>query len=352
MSSPAKNKSPHNILFIPSGSIGDALMMLGLCGEIIDYQPDAKVTIIARRNGVLIKDLARAYPRIQVHVIQKDIHGAWTLVWESFRRPYTALMPAAFGLSAVWNTELFFKILSWRPGTVTAGLLKKEGDQSPYQRSEVYTLSILHFDSLRRLARLGGLEVAPEGSTVSLKLATQTPQRFLDISKKYIVFHPFGSSSWKSWPPRRSKELLAWLRSAYPQLPIVVTAANENEAEAKEITQGIANTEVLVNLPVLELAGVIQHSGVYIGVDTGITHLTGVLNAKSVVMAHLTGPSWLPKYNPNAKILINDENCACDGNKGGNCRIDVDGKPYLRCLYDIKDEWIQRAVGDFLPPIQ
>jgi len=340
------------VLFIPSGSIGDALMMLALCGEILKYQPDARITIIARRNGALIRDLARAYPRISVYVIQKNPVGAWTLLWQSFKRPYTALMPAAFGLGSVWNTAFFFKMLSLRPGNVTAGLLKKKGDPDPYQRSEVYNTGILHFDSMRRLAVLGGLTVAPQGSLLSLNLAAKTPERYAEMKGAYIVLHPFGSSSWKSWPPRRSKELLDKLGKLYPSFNFVVTGGKENEKAAKDIAQGMPRTTTATGLPILEAAGVIQDAALFIGVDTGTLHLASVMNQKVIALEHNASPEWLPTYNPSAVVLTNREHCMCGGVKNDSCVAWEDGVPYMRCLYEIADETILSAVGAFLAPVQ
>jgi hypothetical protein len=66
-----------------------------------------------------------------------------------------------------------------RPGTHTYGLLKKEGDADPYQKSLVFDGAILFIDNLRRLARLAGFATKEETSPVSLTLTT-TPPNFAD----------------------------------------------------------------------------------------------------------------------------------------------------------------------------
>ena len=54
----------------------------------------------------------------------------------------------------------------------------------------------------------------------------------------------------------------------------------------------------------------------YIGVDTGITHLASVLGKKSLVIAEQGAPHWLPYYNDNAVIVykvLGDESGVFEG---------------------------------------
>jgi ADP-heptose:LPS heptosyltransferase len=345
----ALNK-PTEVLFLPSGAIGDALMMLALCAEIKELNPQTRFTIVARRNAALIHDLALAYPFIQVVAIPKNAFGLWSLLWNSLKKPYKVLMPGAFGKGIFINTKNFFTLLKFRPGTHTYGLLNTEEEkrENPYQSPLAYDPYMLHFDNLRHLARLAGLAVKTDAAP--LKLEVKTLSNFVPPYRpdKYIVFHPFGSSSWKSFPPRRSKELLQLLIERYPELSIVVTGGVENEAEAKEITQGLPRIMLATNLPILELAALIKSAVLYLGVDTGPTHLAAMLTKESVVLSHNTGVSWKQSYNPKGIILTNDTHCLCDGKKGAECKVIEDGKPYLRCLYDITNEVILEAVQKFL----
>ena len=65
-----------------------------------------------------------------------------------------------------------------------------------------------------------------------------------------------------------------------------------------------------------ELAALIENSLLYIGVDTGITHLAALLRARSLVIAHDGTPHWLPYYNENAVILYQIKDDASSVHKG------------------------------------
>jgi len=338
----------RNILFIPSGSIGDAVMIIALSVEIYRHNPGTSFTIIARRNAGLITDLALGYPFLRVIAITRSFRGLVTLVWEAFRRPYAAFMPGAFGKSWFLNTEILFRLLALRPGTRTFGLLKREGDSNPYTIGFVYGAHLLHIDNLRRLAQAARFFVDPLGSPIELSFRTQLPATFPFTHKPYIVYHPFGSSSWKSFPPRRSRELLAALAVAYPSHGLVITGGLENEIEAQQIAAAVPGAFVATGLPIREAIGIIKGSALYIGVDTGTLHLASVLQHPVIALEHNASPEWAPTYDRNAVVLTNTEHCECDGVKNDTCLVEEEGKPYMRCLYEITDESILRTTKDFL----
>ena len=323
-------------------------MMLALCAEIEACNSGARFTIVGRRNAGLIADLALAYPSIKIIPIQKNIFGLCTLLWNSFKKPYVVLMPAAFGKSSFLNTRNFFALLRFRPGLRTYGLLKNAQEPDPYDASLIYDIHAQHFDNMRRLARLGGLAVKPDGSAIDFKIRDAVSYKPPFERGTYIVFHAFGSSSYKSFPPRRCRELLLKLIDRYPTLSFVMTGGSENKNQAEEISAGLPRIALALNLPVLELAALIKQSALYMGVDTGPTHVAGMLKKESIVLTHNMGPSWKPEYNPNAVMLTNDARCICDGDKGTDCLVSEDGLPYLRCLYDITDAQILEAVAHFI----
>lgn len=322
-------------------------MMICLCAEMEALDSKIRCTIIARRNAGLIRDLALAYPFIHVIEIHKNLNGVFSLLWHSFARPYVVLMPAVFGKGVLLNTKNLFTLLKLRPGTRTAGLLR-DAEPNPYGVALSYDHSLLHYDNMRNMARAGGVSVLPEGSAIEkLKIVPEAPA--LGLTKdSYIVFHPFGSSSWKSFPPRRVHELLMELARRYPNMAFVVTGGPENQEEAERIIEGVPRAYTAAGLPIREAATLIAQARLYIGVDTGTTHLACLLQQQSILLEHNASPEWLPTYNPNAVILTNDTNCACKGRKNGDCRVDEEGKSYHRCLYDIADQTILEAVGRVL----
>jgi ADP-heptose:LPS heptosyltransferase len=167
------------------------------------------------------------------------------------------------------------------------------------------------------------------------------------MQKEYVVIHPFPHmASYKTIPLHRWKALVTWLKANYPNIGIVITGAEVDRDKAEEIAAVVHNDVFLsINRPLLEVAGLMQNSILYVGIDTGPTHIAGVLGVSSVVLAHQNEPTWLPSYNPNAILLWNKEKCIC-GIPGKNCITEEDGLTYRRCVYYIPDELIYSTIRE------
>ena len=168
------------------------------------------------------------------------------------------------------------------------------------------------------------------------------------LQGSYIVIHPFGSSSWKSFPPRRVRELLTELAASEPELSFVITGGPENAEQAEAIVAGMPRTSVAAGLPIRHAAAILRDAVLYVGVDTGTTHLAALMQQNVIALEHNASPEWLPTYDPHAVILTNRDDCACQGRKNGECKVIEDGLPYHRCLYEISDASIQEAVERML----
>jgi ADP-heptose:LPS heptosyltransferase len=338
-------QKPKHILWLPTGGqIGDALMMLSVLAEFLEREPEGKVTYLARRNAPLISDLASAYSRICVMQIPKNPFNACMYVAGLFLRGnYIVVVPPTPGKHPreIKIVAALFKLM---PGNTVIGM-RDNGTWQPFNRMVDYDLAILNIDNLRRLLRMGAVTVAPEGASPRLLLDTKVPQAFPYVPGSYIVIHPFPTLPSKTLPLHRWKALLVELARQYPSVSFVITGSKENASLAQEMSADIPRTQVATGLPILEVAGIIRNSALYIGVDTGITHLAGVLHHKSVVLAQRSSPTWLLYYNPNAKVLVNTTRCTCDVNKE-SCFVQEDGQKYYRCLYDIIDKTILDAIHE------
>ncbi len=329
---------PRHVLLLPFGSIGDAVMLFALCVEIHAHAPNTTFTVLAKRNAKLIADLAAQYSFINVVPVTFTPVGFCKLLWQLLRRPYRALMPNVFSKGSF--PAFIFSILRLRPGTGTYGLVNTA--------SLMYDSSMLHIDNLRRLGIIAGFEVGQVGAPITFAFKSHMPASFPFAAKEYIVVHPFGSSSMKSFPPRRTKEVLLQLATKYPQMNFVITGGSENAAAAHGIAESVPRSIVCAGLPILDAVGVIEHAAVFIGVDTGTMHLASVIGQNVVALEHNASPEWLPTYNPNASILTNKEHCTCDGVKNDTCVVVEDGVSYKRCLYEISDESILESVDTHL----
>jgi ADP-heptose:LPS heptosyltransferase len=156
----------------------------------------------------------------------------------------------------------------------------------------------------------------------------------------------FGTRPRLSFPPKRWRTLLTDISAAYPEYGLVLTGGAKDKMLIEEISEGLPHTRVLIGLPILEVAGIINGAAVYMGVDTGVTHVAAVLHKPSIVIGNNSNPIWWPSYNPHGTILVNSERCTCTGDKNDDCRVYEDGVGYHRCTYDISIEEVMRTLKD------
>ena len=335
-------KTPAHILWLPSGGqIGDALMNLAALREILEYAPNTTVTYLARRNAPVIKDLASALPRVSV-VSPRGALAPLQLLGYLFRRSLVVVPPTA---GHVQTSLKLYTILLRLCGNTVVGF-RDVGSWQSYTNVIEHDVTEFYLESLRRLSADAGLKTESRGTPPQLALPTHIPKS-IALPEKYLAIHPFPTLPSKTFPLRRWRSLITTWTEQFPEYSFVITGSKENAEAAKEMARGMPRTTVAIGLPILEVAGIIQKSALYLGVDTGITHLAGVLGHKSVVFAQRSSPTWLPYYNSNAKVLLNLTRCTCDSDKE-SCFVLEDGQKYYRCLYDIADDTILTAIHESL----
>jgi ADP-heptose:LPS heptosyltransferase len=334
------------ILTVQFGPIGDALMALALFDDILTFDPKASLLIITRRNAGLIRDLARGYTQIEVREIPGGLRSL-PFFAELLTQQWT-LLTIGIALAYSLRLKLFFFALSILPGNRTIGLDDRESGKGWLPLDVVIQPdhTILIIDTLRKmLPYIGKGSFDTEAlakRAPHVRFVTNMPEDFPLKSGRYIVAHLFGMAMWRTLPPRRWKQLLATIGSNYPELPFVLTGSAKDRPMLEDIASAIPHAHLAIDLSILEVAGIIDGAALYIGVDTGITHLAGVLQQKSIVISHRSDPRWRPVYNQNARILMNSKHCTCNTNE--ECYAEEDGVLYRRCMYDISDEFILDSV--------
>lgn len=333
--------SPRHFLAVLFGPIGDALMALALCNDMLEIEPESEFVFITRRGAKMMRDLASSYPGITV----LEIPGGWRAL-PFFARLLTKRWTLlTLGVTGVYSLrlKLFFLALGLLPGNRTIGF----NDQPPGVTGWLPLQTIIQFDgrytidNFRRLLAYVFDEATAErlqGKPPYVRINGVLPAGFDLTPGSYIAINPFSASSLRSWPLRRWKELLAKIAAAFPEYRLVIIGGPKEEAAVLEIAGAVPGALALPNLPLLETAAVIDAAALYLGVDTGPTHLACVLQQKSLILSHYRFPAWLPTYNPNARALANSKRCECK--TGGSCVVEEGGVPYSKCMYDISDAFV------------
>ncbi len=120
---------------------------------------------------------------------------------------------------------------------------------------------------------------------------------------RFVALHPGSGSPAKNWPLARWRELIEWL-CGEGQTPVVV--GGESDAEVlKTLREAFPGGGVvfLEGLPLPELGAVLSRAALFIGHDSGISHLAAAAGARCVLLFGPTYPAiWAPA-NPGVNVL-------------------------------------------------
>lgn len=286
----------------------------------------------------MIAELASGVQGIWIKPIERPLQILAWLIRGFAAHDAVLVVPPTFGTHAPL-IKLF--ALVWKLSGHTVIGFKDRGKLQPYTRAFEYAFEKRYIDNLRYALTECGILVLKEGLP---------PMQTFDVPKSsdagsYIVVHPIAASEKRTLPLARWRSLLEKLSA---DRTVYVTGAPKDRETLLDLVAGLERTRVFTDSNLREVAGLISGAKLYIGVDTGITHLASVLGGPVLVLGNNSNPTWLPTYNPGSVVLMNTDRCTCTGDKRGDCTEVVDGKTHYRCLIDITDDTVLEAAHKML----
>jgi ADP-heptose:LPS heptosyltransferase len=113
--------------------------------------------------------------------------------------------------------------------------------------------------------------------------------------RPFIVIHPGSGSAHKCVAP----EVLASLVISVQNLgatPVVLQGPADQEAVERLLQLGVDPPTVLKGVDILTVAGVLALARLFVGQDSGVTHLAGLIGASTVALFGPTDPNrWAPR---------------------------------------------------------
>jgi heptosyltransferase-2 len=142
---------------------------------------------------------------------------------------------------------------------------------------------------------------------------------FGSVQPPIVAVHPGSGSETKNWPLENWRALGEWLFTLDPSPTILLVggeADRKNMAALSEAWKG-RRLYFAESLPLAHLAAVLEQCTLFIGHDSGISHIAAATGAQSLLMFGPTDPEvWAPA-NPNAHHVI------AEGNAMGNLKVEV-----------------------------
>ncbi len=168
-----------------------------------------------------------------------------------------------------------------------------EGPHRPEEPSEVHAVAQL----MRPLERLAIFGADPVPSLAGLGLATGVGALG---ARARIVAHPGSGGRRKNWPEDKWRLLLERLDAAGGM--DVDLVGGEAEAEALPgLAHGLASVRHVVSEPLPELARRIAGASLFVGHDSGVTHLAAATGVRGMV---LWGPTCEAVWRPQSRRFL------------------------------------------------
>jgi heptosyltransferase-3 len=158
-----------------------------------------------------------------------------------------------------------------------------------------------------------------------------------------IILHPGSGSKKKAWPVERFLDLMQSFqkRLASPILIILGPAEGAEVQKAFEGVQwdmGVHAPVLLKELSLLGLASVMEGCKLYVGNDSGITHMAAALGLPTVAIFGPTDPMvWSPKGKTVAVVRAEAPCSPCSQEKFFQCQ-------QIECLHEVGLEDVLKEI--------
>ena len=155
-----------------------------------------------------------------------------------------------------------------------------------------------------------------------------------------VALHPGAGSRKKAWPPARFATLARAL--ADKSNKILIIAGPADEKITKEVLKGLADTpyRLVQDLPITRLAALLSLVSLFIGNDSGISHMAAALKRPTIALFGPTDPYvWAPR-NDQAFWLQGRAACApCTRDAQRRCK-------QQHCLDSITVEAVMALIAE------
>lgn len=131
------------------------------------------------------------------------------------------------------------------------------------------------------------------------------PPGAAEIDDAVLAIHPGSGSETKNWPIERFVEVARGWIAPNEKRKIVIVGGEADEARVESLRASLPNERVQLaqNLALPELAGLLRNCGLFLGHDSGISHLAAAVGTPALLLFGPTDPAiWAPA-NPQVRVL-------------------------------------------------
>jgi ADP-heptose:LPS heptosyltransferase len=351
---------PHNanVLVVRLRSIGDVVLTLPALQALYDWRPDLRIHMLVEPYSA---PLLEGHPAIKEVIVLRKF-------WETVRLLRRRKFSIAFNMHG-GPTSAFLTRLSGAPVRVC---------WAHRQFSSFYNVHVpIHFPVAGRIEmhttehRLQQLLYVglPETPLPAAKVYVNTDaaervrrklaEKGIGANQPYAVMRPGASQANKRWPTERFAAIAQWLRETHG-IATVVNLGPGDEQIAAEVRQrfapgvnaresSAANSAggmIMDSLDLRELVALLAGSCLFVGNDTGPTHIAAALGKKSVVIFGASDAKVWSPWKTEYRLIENP--FPCKQCPLGKC----ESLPASQCIFAISVDEVREACEALLGTTQ
>ncbi|MBE0613565.1 MAG: glycosyltransferase family 9 protein [Burkholderiales bacterium] len=310
---------PPSFLIINVSRIGDTLLVTPAIRAVARAFPGAAITFLGHPKRC---EVVRHLPYVStVREITKN--RAWLYGWLGPR----------YDFALVYGHDLPLLRYALRAAERVVAFRQKDAaiNRRLFRAVEPPAFQSLHSARVPLLLTQA-LDIAPDGHGLAYEVTAEERawaksflQGQLPPGKGPLLglqVASFPTKAYRDWPVPHFAALCERILSAHPQAHFLLLGGKEEAAKIRELERQLNNhaTVVAGKLSLRQTAALMQQLDLYVGVDTGPTHLAGAVGVPMVALYHCYSPGRLlaPLERDNLQVV---EHPALDA--GGTLQSDM-----------------------------
>lgn len=317
--------SPQRILTIHVTRIGDTLMTTPALKAIAAAWPEAELTFLGHPKRAEVIEHLPGVARVGHITKQRAVFRGWLpqRKWD---------VAFVFGNDAAlvrYALRVSRKVVAFRQNdpTLDARLfIACEPDDDP---------AVHWVDKLLRLPRAAGIAVPSRalGYLVTANEAAWAARQLAETTAAHprigFVVESFPTKPYRDWPIGHFAELGRRLLAEHPRARFILLGGRLGDDKIAALREVLGNALTVLAgcLSLRQTAAVMAQLDLYVGIDTGPTHVAGALKVPMVALYHCLHPSrcYAPPEHPGLIALDHPAlgHAAC-GRRSSLAEISVD----------------------------
>jgi ADP-heptose:LPS heptosyltransferase len=334
-------KEIHRILVIRCGALGDTIQLLPVLATLRQEFPQAYIEALGYPERLSIA-VDSGYIDKTSSFETKGMHGLF------FKK-------AAYSPQLKDFLSQFDLIISYESNpenTFTANLRRCTSARiiahSPFPQGNGEVHVVTHL-----LKALEPLKINPQIRVPRVHVTTEAREwakSFLECrgwrardDVSLIAIHPGSGSLRKCWPEANFLRVCHYLLEAYKAKILLVLGAAEKHLETELLDETEAIKPIIAkNLPLSHLAAILQMADLYIGNDSGVTHLAAAVGCPTLAVFGPSNPEVWKPLGTSVKVLYSSVECSpCTMIQRVKCTEQ-------KCLTLIEPEAVVKKTASFL----